>query len=81
MVKNVRSTAPWITLRNNVLNLPVSLLNVDFTVAAKAVLDIYQCLDQFRVGGSTRLVPESVPVFDLISFLGEIVVETGRPVL
>ena len=78
MVKGVCGTMSWITLRNDVLDLPVSSLNIDFAVSAKPVLDIHQGLNEYRVGGSTCMITESVPIFDLLNFFSKISVETGR---
>ena len=41
MIKGECSTISWVTLRNDMLDLSVSFLNVYFTVCAESMLNIH----------------------------------------
>ena len=45
------------------LDLSISVLNFDFTVCAKLVLNIHQGLNEFRIRHSARMIAEPVPIF------------------
>ena len=80
MIKGVYRTISWITLRNDMLDLSISFLNVDFTVCAKPMLNIHQGFNEFRVRASACMIADPVPIFDLFIFFSKASAETGRRV-
>ena len=80
MIKGVYGAISWITLRNDMLDLSISFINVDFTICAKPMLNIHQGFNEFRVRASARMIAEPVPIFDPFIFFSKVSVETGRRV-